>query len=99
MVNNVLSVLPSWGKLAAKAQNKEKVDIYIKSVNNQTMGMVILAQEPMELTFVHLDGPINPDDLNKLGGNFGIPKNLPVPKSDKGAAPGSGKPAIPAAEH
>jgi hypothetical protein len=92
---------PEWSHIVnvnSKA-DKEKVDIYIKSVNNQTMGMVILAQEPMELTFVHLDGPINPDDLNKLGGNFAIPKNLPVPKNEKGAAPGSVKPAIPAAEH
>ena len=60
---------------------KSKVDIYIKTVNNQTMGMVILAQEPTSRAFIDLDGAINPDDLDKLSGNFGIPKNVHSPQN------------------
>jgi len=60
--------------------DKELVEIYIKTVNSQTMGMVVLSQEPTELVLVHLDGPINPGDLDNLSGNFGIPKNVRGPK-------------------
>jgi hypothetical protein len=56
---------------------RESVVIYLKKANDQTLGMVILVEEPKELTFIQLDGPINPNDLSELGGNFGIPKNLP----------------------
>lgn len=62
-------------------QSKEIVNIYVKTVNNQTVGMVVLAEEPTELTLVHLDGPINPDDLDNLHGNFGIPKSVHSPKT------------------
>jgi hypothetical protein len=69
---------PEWSHMVDvdSKSNKEKVEIFIKTVNGQTLGMVILAEEPTELTFVHLDGPINPEDLDELGGNFGIPKDI-----------------------
>jgi hypothetical protein len=60
--------------------DKERVDIYVKTVNDQTMGMVILTQEPTSLAFIDLDGAINPEDLDKLSGNFGIPKNVHAPR-------------------
>ena len=69
---------PEWSHIVSvnsKAE-KENVSIYIKTVNNQTVGMVILAEEPTELTFVQLDGPVNPEDLSELSGNFGIPKGI-----------------------
>ncbi len=55
---------------------QERVDIYVKTVDGKTMGLVILAQEPTSLAFIDLDGPINPDDVGKLAGNFGIPKDI-----------------------
>lgn len=61
--------------------NKEHVEIFLKTVNNQTMGLVVLSEEPTELVLVHLDGPINPDDLDSLGGKFGIPKDVHSPKN------------------
>ncbi|MGH9522274.1 MAG: DUF4252 domain-containing protein [Terriglobales bacterium] len=71
---------PEWSRIVQvdSRTDKEKVDVYVKSVNNQTMGLVILAQEPNELTLVTLDGPLNPEDLDHLSGNFGIPKGLKV---------------------
>src|ERR1700730_18467903 len=69
---------PEWSRMVDvdSKTDKEKVTIYVKSLGNQTVGMVILAEEPNELTFVDLDGPINPDDLDGLSGNFGIPKGI-----------------------
>jgi hypothetical protein len=74
---------PEWSHIVDvnSKTEKSKVDIYIKTVNDQTMGMVILAQEPTSLAFIDLDGAINPDDLDKLSGNFGIPKNVHGPQS------------------
>ncbi len=69
---------------------KERVEIYMKTVDGQTMGMVVLCQEAKELTFVHLDGPISPEDLDDLGGNFGIPKDIHELEKEKHPA----KPAV-----
>jgi hypothetical protein len=49
-------------------------DVYVKLVNGDIHGMFVLDAEPKELTFVFISGPIRPEDLNELGGNFGIPK-------------------------
>ena len=48
-------------------------DIYMKVVNGQIQGMFILNAESKELNFVYISGPISPDDLDDLRGNFGIP--------------------------
>ena len=76
---------PEWSHIVSvnsKAE-KENVSIYIKTANNQTVGMVILAEEPTELTFVQLDGPVNPEDLGELSGNFGIPKGIHAAPTNK----------------
>jgi hypothetical protein len=70
-----------WSHIVEVNNKAEKVDIYIKTVGDRTMGMVVLAQESTELTFVHLDGPITPDDLDELSGNYGIPKHVHAPKA------------------
>lgn len=69
---------PEWSRMIDVNDKtaKEIVQIYLRQVNGQNVGIVILAEEPTELTFVHLDGPINFDDLGALGGNFGIPAGL-----------------------
>ncbi|MGC2637209.1 MAG: DUF4252 domain-containing protein [Acidobacteriaceae bacterium] len=48
-------------------------DIYMKLVNGEVQGMFILNAEPKELNFVYIDGPIRPEDLSDISGNFGIP--------------------------
>ena len=37
------------------------------------LGQAILDAEPKELDFVYISGPIRPEDLKDLSGNFGIP--------------------------
>lgn len=49
-------------------------DVYVKLVNGEIQGLFVLNAEPKELNFVFIDGPVRPEDLNELGGNFGIPK-------------------------
>ena len=69
---------PEWSRIVEvdSKSDKERVEIYIKTAGGQIAGLVILAQEPSELTLVHLDGAITPEELGKLGGNFGIPKGI-----------------------
>lgn len=81
---------PEWSRIVQveSKPDKEHVEIFLKMVNNQSMGLVVLSQEPTELVLVHLDGPINPEDLDNLSGNFGIPKNIHAPKNS------AAKPAV-----
>jgi hypothetical protein len=78
---------PEWSRIVDvdRRTDKEKVEIYIKTVNNQSAGIVILSQAPAELTLVNLDGPLDPEDLDKISGNFGIPQGIHARK--KPAAP------------
>ena len=73
---------PEWSHIVDvnDKNSKEKVVIYMRMVNGKSAGMVILAEEPTELTFVHLDGAIDPHDIDALSGNFGIPKDVHAPK-------------------
>ena len=68
----------------------EHVEVFVKMLNGKTTGLVVLSEEPTELVLVHLDGPIDPEDLDHLGGSFGSPKNSP---GQKKAAPVQPKPA------
>lgn len=67
---------PTWGKIidARSKADGENVEVYVKLENGAIKGMAIIAAEPMELTLVHIDGPIDPEQLSSLGGQFGIPK-------------------------
>jgi hypothetical protein len=47
-------------------------DIYLKVVNGDIQGMFILNSEPRELNFVFISGPIHPEDLDEINGNFGV---------------------------
>jgi hypothetical protein len=51
----------------------DDADIYMKLVNGEVQGMFILNAEAKELNFVFISGPIHPEDLQDIGGNFGIP--------------------------
>lgn len=67
---------PGWSpalKVRSKADS-ENVDIFFRVENDRVTGLAIIAAEPRELTFVHIDGPIDIEQLTKLSGQFGIPK-------------------------
>jgi hypothetical protein len=68
---------PDWTMLV-KQRSKgatDDADIYMKLVNGEVQGMFILSAEPKELDFVYISGPIRPEDLKDLSGNFGIPSD------------------------
>jgi hypothetical protein len=75
---------PEWSHLVDvnNKNSKEKVVIYMRTVNGKSGGLVIFAEEPTELTFVQLDGSIDPQDIDALSGNFGIPKDVHAPKAN-----------------
>jgi Domain of unknown function (DUF4252) len=66
---------PVWSRIVGvKSLNGENSEIYLKKDGEQIGGLVVIAAEPKELTIVHIDGPINPEDLSSLGGHMGIPR-------------------------
>lgn len=48
-------------------------DVYISAKDGRVKGMVVIATEPKELTFVNIAGQIKAEDLADLSGHFGIP--------------------------
>lgn len=67
---------PGWSRVV-DVQSKIKsqtAEVYFKKEGEKIGGLAILAAEPKELTFVHIDGAIDPEQLGELGGHFGIPK-------------------------
>lgn len=84
---------PGWSRIVGvKSIKGENTEIYIVKNGDQIGGMVVLAAEPKELTIVHIDGSISPEDLSRLSGHMGIPdlgKEKKKTKSDGGSA---GKP-------
>lgn len=67
---------PDWSKVVnvRSKTDGENVTVYFKKEGNEFKGLVVIATEPTELTFVNIVGPIRPEDLAELGGQFGIPK-------------------------
>ena len=76
---------PLWEKVVnvRSKHDGENAEIYFKGDNPDHIdGLVIIAADPKELTVVHIDGPIDPADIEKLDGKFGVPKvEAPRPKS------------------
>jgi hypothetical protein len=64
---------PDWEPIVKSRGKDEADDVYMKMVNGQMMGMIVLSVEPKELDFVYIDGPIRPEDLGAISGHFGIP--------------------------
>jgi Domain of unknown function (DUF4252) len=66
---------PAWSRIVGVRQKSgENAEVYVKTGNNKIGGLVILSTEPKQLTIVSIEGSIDPDQLNELGGHFGIPK-------------------------
>jgi len=68
---------PEWTELVKtrSRDGSDDADIYMKLVNGEAHGMFILDAEAKELDFVYISGPIRPEDLQDLSGNFGIPSD------------------------
>lgn len=66
---------PMWARIVGVRSIKgENTEVYMKRDGDQIAGLIVIAAEPKELTVVHIDGPINPEELSELGGHMGIPR-------------------------
>jgi len=63
-----------WTKIVEQQDGKELSEVYVQPIANEKFGGVaIIAAETRELTVVYISGAMNLSDLEKLGGNMGIP--------------------------
>lgn len=78
---------PEWSSMVRSRSKKGSgnVDVYVKLVNGDIHGLFVIDAELKDLTFVLISGPIRPEDLTELGGNFGIPKIGNPSQSDEDA--------------
>jgi hypothetical protein len=68
---------PTWSRIVGVRSKFHggNVDVYFKSTGNgQFGGIVLIAAEPRELTFVNIIGTLDPAQLSDLGGQFHIPR-------------------------
>ncbi|HTU45117.1 MAG TPA: DUF4252 domain-containing protein [Bryobacteraceae bacterium] len=81
---------PGWSRIVGvKSLNGDNSEVYLKKDGSQVGGIVVIDAEPKELTVVHVDGPIDPEELRELGGHMGIPKfDKGKIRTDKGSNKG-----------
>lgn len=67
---------PVWSRVAGvrSTRDGEDVDVFLKMEKDKIAGLVVIAAQPTQLTFVNISGPIDLEQLAGLGGQFGIPK-------------------------
>jgi hypothetical protein len=67
---------PEWARIfgVKSGEDRETVEVYVRSERGKVTGVAILASGPKELTVANLVGRIDLDSLAALGGHFGIPK-------------------------
>ena len=66
---------PNWSRIVGvKSIKGENTEVYLLKNGDQIGGLVVLDAEPKELTIVHVDGNISPDELSRLSGHMGIPE-------------------------
>jgi hypothetical protein len=75
---------PGWSCIVKVRSPKKQsnADVCFLTVSGKITGLAVVASEPKELTIVHINGFIDPEQLHSLEGQFGIPKlNLEDKKS------------------
>ncbi len=66
---------PAWTRIVGvRSTQGDNSDVFVKKNGDAIAGLVVIATEPKELTVVHIDGQINPQELSELSGHMGIPK-------------------------
>lgn len=65
---------PDWSRMIQARDDDEHVEVYTRMQGGEMTGLLVLSAEPRELTIVHLDGPVRPEDLASISGRVGLPK-------------------------
>ena len=64
--------MPGWQKVVSVREKGERVEIHMRP-NSEDGGLLIVTEEPKELTIVNIAGKINMDQLRQLQGHMGVP--------------------------
>ena len=68
---------PAWSRIVESREKDAHQQIFVRAEKDRIAGLVILSAERRELSIVIIDGSIDLKQLSSLGGQFGIPKDLP----------------------
>ncbi len=68
------SEVPVGQGYSRSARSDEHVEVYARMQGGDMTGLLVLNAEPRELTIIHLDGTVRPEDLASLSGRVGSPK-------------------------
>ena len=73
---------PNWNRVAqVRSKDRDDVDIYVSTENDQTTGLAVISTEPRELTVINIVGSISADDLRRLSAHLDMP-GLRVTRED-----------------
>lgn len=65
-----------WSHIVKERSAKENTDVCVRlDGDGQFSELVVIAAEPLELTFVHLKGHMTMDELTRAGAKYGVPQN------------------------
>ncbi|HYP08158.1 MAG TPA: DUF4252 domain-containing protein [Bryobacteraceae bacterium] len=65
---------PNWSRMVHVKGLRENTEVFSQMRAGEMTGLVVLSAEPRELTIVHIDGPIKPEDIASLSGHAGLPR-------------------------
>ena len=66
---------PAWSRIVNVSSKKEgNIEVYLRMLNDQIIGLAVLSAELKELTIVNLIGPVDLEKLTKLEGRMGVPE-------------------------
>ena len=75
---------PDWTIFLQTREPDEQVEIWMHQTTGEHDAMLLISAEEDELVVIHALGNIRPEDLSKIGGQFGIPQigieKAPEPK-------------------
>jgi hypothetical protein len=78
--------VPGWRKVISVREKGERVEIHMRE-NADDGGLLIVSEEPTELTIVNIAGKISLDQLRQLQGHMGVPNLQGMVGSAAPAAP------------
>ncbi len=66
---------PGWSHIVGVRSKHDggNADVYLRGDGDKLSGVGIVVADPKELTIVHVNGTIRPEDVASLSGHFGIP--------------------------